>query len=232
MTPDPSPTSAADAATAPSPDAGEPSALTDSSTGNDCYSAGERGWMEYGQKLRAVWLQPMLVGLTHLRISPDMITLLSGLAGVAFAPFWLSHWEGLALSCLVAHVALDGLDGPLARHQQRASPRGSFTDTFTDQIVVTIVAVAWMIKQANAWAIGLGGCYIFLYTLVVAMAMVRNALAVPYSWLVRPRFFMFTALAFEWVGWPWISYTTIAICCVLLIAKTVSGFLKLREQLA
>lgn len=231
MTPEPSSTSAADAATVRSTDAGEPGALSDSSKGNDCYSAGERGWMEYGQRLRAVWLQPALAGLTHLRITPDLITLLSGLAGVAFAPFWLSQWEGLALGCLVAHVALDGLDGPLARYQQRASPRGSFTDTFTDQIVVTIVAVAWMIKQANAWAIGLGGSYIFLYTLVVAMAMVRNALAVPYSWLVRPRFFMFTALAFEWVGWPWVSYATIAICCILLIAKTVSGFLKLREQL-
>ncbi len=217
--------------TATTTDAGEENPLTHGSMGNDCYSAGERGWMEYGQRLRAIWLQPTLATLTQLRITPDIITLLSGLIGVAFAPLWLSHYEGLALCCLVLHVALDGIDGPLARYQQVASPRGSFTDTFTDQIVVTFVAVAWMIHHANAWAISMGGTYIFLYTMVVAMAMVRNALAIPYTWLVRPRFFMFTALAIEWAGWPWISYVTIAICCALLLIKAFSGFVKLRAQL-
>ena len=38
---------------------------------------------------------------------------------------------------------------------------------------------------AGIWA---GGLYVFFYTMVVIFAMVRSALAIPYSWLVRPRF--------------------------------------------
>ncbi len=187
--------------------------------------------MEYGQRVRGWWLGPTLELMTRAGVSPDLVTLLSGICGVAFAPLWLYGFPGLALLGLGLHCALDGLDGPLARYQQRASPRGSFTDTFTDQVVVTAVAVAWMIQHSNAWAIGLGGCYIFLYTLVVAMAMVRNALAVPYTWLIRPRFFMFAALALEWLGLVWVSYATIAACNILLLTKAASGFVKLRSQL-
>ncbi len=37
----------------------------------DCYSAGERSWMEYGQQLRAYWLGPFLKLMTVARITPD-----------------------------------------------------------------------------------------------------------------------------------------------------------------
>ena len=197
--------------------------------GNDCYSAGERGWMEYGQQVRGWWLAPSLRWLTRMRITPDMLTLLSGLCGIAFAPLWVLNQPWPALALLALHVLLDGLDGPLARHQNTASPRGSFTDTFTDQIVVTAVTVAWMVKHATAWTISLGATYIFLYTLVVAMAMVRNAMAVPYSWLVRPRFFVFTALIFESLGLPIVTLVTMFVCCGLLAMKAASGFVMVRK---
>jgi len=198
---------------------------------NDCYSAGERGWMELGQRLRAQWLKPILMLLTRLGIRPDGITILSGLAGIAFAPIWLAEQRGWAIFCLVLHVALDGLDGPCARFQKTDSPRGSFTDTFTDQIVVTAVTVAWMIGLGTPWAIGLGGVMIFLYTLVVAMSMVRNALAVPYSWLIRPRFIMFAGLAADAAGLDWIMVPTMIACCLLLGCKAISGFWQLRQRI-
>lgn len=199
--------------------------------GSDCYSAGEREWMEYGQQLRGRFLNPLLDVLVRWRVTPDAITVASGLCGAAFFPLWLMHQAAAALVCLLLHVLLDGLDGPLARHRGTASPRGSFVDTFTDQVVVTLVTMAWLIRAPSSWHIGFGGAYIFLYAMVVGMAMVRNALAVPYSWLVRPRFFVFVAIAVEWMShWP-LTLPTLIVCDLLLAIKCVSGFLALRAKI-
>ena len=198
---------------------------------SDCYSAGERAWMEYGQQLRAYCLNPLLEILGRCRVTPDAVTIASGLCGAAFLPLWLVNQPVAALFCLLMHVLLDGLDGPLARHQGTASPRGSFVDTFTDQVVVTLVTVAWIIRSPSSLNIAFGGSYIFLYAMVVGMAMVRNALEVPYSWLVRPRFFVFVAIAIEWlIEWP-LALTTLVVCDLLLAIKCASGFLALRAKL-
>ncbi len=197
----------------------------------DCYSHGERAWMEYGQQLRASWLDGSLRWLTRWGVTPDRITLLSCVSGLAFVPLWLTEQTTLAIATLVAHVLLDGLDGPLARYQQVASPRGSFTDTFTDQLVVTGVTIAWMIHAPTAKHILAGSLYVYLYALVVAMAMVRNALAVPYSWLVRPRFFVYLAIIFDrWLNSDW-TVMMLLLCNFLLAIKSISGFLAVRRSL-
>lgn len=198
---------------------------------SDCYSQGERGWMEFGQRSRAYVLRPLLVLLTGLRITPDAVTLFAALTGLGFVPFWLMGQKAIALVVLWSHVLLDGLDGPLARHQHVASSRGSFTDTFADQVVVTAVAIAWMMEYPLAVNICAGAVYIFLYALVVAMAMVRNALNAPYSWLVRPRFFVYAVLGIDaWFGSNW-TLVVLVFCDVLLSLKSASGFLKLRSRL-
>ncbi len=197
----------------------------------DCYSAGERGWMEYGQRARAIWLGPLLVGCTSFGVTPDLITLLSGLLGLAFVPLWISQTPGTALLLLWMHVLLDGLDGPLARHQKIDSTRGSFTDTFCDQVVVTAVMIAWMITIPAPINIAAGSAYVFLYGLVVAMAMVRNAMQVPYSWLVRPRFFVYASLTIDWIFGSQFVLLTLIVCNLLLAIKTASGFWALRQRL-
>ncbi len=197
----------------------------------DCYSAGERDWMELGQRLRGRFLGPLLMGLTPLGVTPDAITLIAGGLGAAFLPLWLARWQAAALGCVWGHVLLDGLDGPLARYQQNASPRGSFTDTFTDQFVVSIVMLAWMLHEPTTAKIASGTIYIFLYAVVVAMAMVRNALFVPYSWLVRPRFFVYAAVTLDYLFTLQATVIVLCICNVLLAIKSVSGFIVLRRQL-
>lgn len=197
----------------------------------DCYAAGERGWMEWGQRVRAVVLGPLLVLLTRLKVMPDGVTLVAGMIGLGFVPLWLTGHPDAALGCLLLHVLLDGLDGPLARYQQVASSRGSFTDTFADQLVVTGVTIAWMVKAPSGLHIAAGSAYIFLYALVVAMAMVRNALNVPYSWLVRPRFLVYVALLGDrWWETNW-TLVVLAVCDVLLAIKSASGFVRLRGRL-
>lgn len=198
---------------------------------SDCYSDGERDWMEFGQRIRAVALKPLLVLLTKLKITPDSVTLLAGIIGLGFVPAWWLGHRTIALLLLLAHVLLDGLDGPLARDQNVASSRGSFTDTFADQIVVTAVTITWMVSSPTRLNIAAGSVYVFVYALVVAMAMVRNALDVPYSWLVRPRFFVYLAITMD--NWRTGNMTLIVltVCDVLLTWKCLTGFLALRSKL-
>ncbi|MDA0835513.1 MAG: CDP-alcohol phosphatidyltransferase family protein [Planctomycetota bacterium] len=195
---------------------------------NDCYSAGERTAMLRNQEWRGQVLRPLLKLLTHIRVSPDLITVASLLAGLAFAPAWFSS-PLLAFGLLLLHVLLDGLDGPLARYQNVASRKGSFTDTMADQLVVFATTLT-MIVAGEAHVVP-ASIYLFAYTIVVAFAMIRNSLDIPYSWLVRPRFIVYVWLVVNayWLpgslDWVLIAFDG------LLSWKLLTGFYNLRKRL-
>jgi len=192
-----------------------------------CYSAGEGRWMQQSQALRARWLRPLLVLLARLKITPNHLTLLSLLAGLGFCPAFVWGWRGLAFGLLLAHVLLDGLDGPLARHLGRASSQGSFTDTMADQVVVTFSTVTLIYcGHAGVWP---GGLYIFFYSVVVGFAMIRNALRIPYSWLVRPRFLVYGWAMIEVYLWPRTLDLLLWILIALLALKVLTGFIRIRS---
>ncbi len=194
-----------------------------------CYSAGEGGFMDGSQALRGRWLRPLLDVLVRLRVTPNALTAASLLSGIAFCPVLLWGDSAVAFGLLVLHLLLDGIDGPLARYTGRASSRGSFTDTMADQIVVTLSAITMIhAGHAGVWP---GSLYIFLYLLVVVFAMVRNALAIPYAWLVRPRIFVYAWFPVEVYLWPasldWILWGMTS----LLAIKVLTGFLKIRRRM-
>ncbi len=196
----------------------------------DCYSSGERAWMEYGQQLRGRWLAPWLSLLTTSRVSPDQITFVSLLFGLAFGPLWYMEREWLAVIVLALHVVIDGLDGPLARFQKVASPRGSFTDSFCDQLVVSTVVITLMIGSPHL-SVFAGSAFLVLYASVLAIAMVRSTLQIPYSWLVRPRFFLFLAIPLSLLDVPDSVLIVVWVSNVLLAIKLATGFFKLRTRL-
>lgn len=197
--------------------------------GVTCYSAGEGGFMKRSQALRGWLLQPLLTVLAHLRITPNHLTLLSLLAGLAFCPCFLWGSRPIAFALLLAHVLLDGLDGPLARQLGCASSRGSFTDTTADQVVVTFSTLTLIQAGfAGAWP---GGLYIFFYCMVVIFAMVRNALAIPYSWLVRPRLVIYAWMPVEVYRWRGSLDVLLWISSLLLAVKMLTGFIHIRRKM-
>jgi phosphatidylglycerophosphate synthase len=202
----------------------------------DCYSAGERRAMVWTQELRAWLFHPLLIAAERVGIGPDHVTLASLVCGLAFCPLYLlpagAGWaRPLALAALAAHVLLDGLDGPLARHLGIASRRGSFTDTFADQIVVTASTVALMAAAPPVVTGWVGALYLVTYALVVAFAMVRNALGVPYSWLIRPRFWVYGWIAVDlYFVAGWMDFVLLVFTAVLA-AKMISGFVAIRRML-
>lgn len=195
---------------------------------NDCYSDGDRKMMEVSQDIRAKVLLPFLYLLKKLKVSADMLTFLSLVAGIlaSVSVFYSKIWF---LLLLVLHVLLDGLDGPLARYTKTASGKGSFTDTMCDQIVVALTT-AVLIKLKIIYPIA-GGVYIFVYTVVIAFSMVRNALQIPYSWLVRPRFFIYIWFIVEFYIFPKTINYILWIFIALLLHKMITGFVKIRRKI-
>jgi phosphatidylglycerophosphate synthase len=194
-----------------------------------CYSDGEGEFMRRSQEWRGRVLRPLLVALAGLRVTPNQLTLLSLLAGLAFCPVFLWGSRPVAFALLLGHVLLDGLDGPLARHTQRASNQGSLTDTASDQVVV-VFSTLTMISAgyAGLWA---GVLYLFFYTVVVIFAMVRSALAIPYAWLVRPRFLVYAWFPIEVYLWRGGLEILLWVVTLLLAIKMLTGFIQIHRRL-
>jgi len=194
-----------------------------------CYSEGEEALMRTSQDIRGRLLRPLLVLLARIRVTPNHLTLASLLTGLAFSPSFLLGHTIAAFGWLLAHVLLDGLDGPLARFTGRASNQGSFTDTTADQVVVTFSTITLI--HAGVVGVWPGALYLFFYSVVVIFAMVRNALAIPYSWLVRPRFLVYAWAPIEIYYWHGTLDVVLWLVTALLALKMLTGFVQIRRRM-
>ena len=109
--------------------------------------------------------------LIALRVSPNLLTLLSVLVGVQFLFAISSNW---AIALLVFSLLLDGIDGTVAIIRGRVTKFGAFLDAVADRIVEAcwaygfylmgapweLVAMAWLAaflqEYMRARAAGLG----------------------------------------------------------------------------
>lgn len=195
----------------------------------DVYSAGERAWMLRTQEIRAVLFAPLLRAMASAGLKPDHLTVLSLAAGVAACPLLLTSpfW---ALVVIALHVLIDGLDGPLARHLGMASPKGSFTDSMTDQLVIALTTVTLIYAGVAGWLPGMA--YVLTYTVVVLFALARNALKDPYTWLLRPRFYVYAWIAVEFYWWPGTLDYLLWGCSAVLAIKMLTGFRGIRRNIS
>jgi hypothetical protein len=61
--------------------------------------------------------------------------------------------------------------------------------------------------------------------------MVRNAMEIPYSWVLRPRFLVYGWVLVEAFFWPGTINQVLWLINTVLIWKLLTGFVHLREQL-
>ena len=69
------------------------------------------------------------------KTEPLFLTFLSGVLGILTCVLIALHFRSLALIPLILSGYLDVLDGSLARHLSRSSPKGAIFDIFTDRLV-------------------------------------------------------------------------------------------------
>jgi phosphatidylglycerophosphate synthase len=75
------------------------------------------------------------------RVSPNSITVLAMVVGLAAAGAAAQQWYGLALALWLANRVLDGLDGMVARAHARQSDFGGYLDIVLDFVVYAAVPI-------------------------------------------------------------------------------------------
>ena len=111
--------------------------------------------------------RPLSIGVSRrlapLGVTPNQMTIVSGLIGLAAAPFFLSASPAIQVIgglLFVAHSVLDGCDGELARLTFRESRLGGLLDFFSDNLVHVAIficmAIGWSLAEGASWPLILG----------------------------------------------------------------------------
>ena len=97
--------------------------------------------------------------LAHTRITPDQVTVLSGVIGLAAAMAFVStdpRVVGLGLVAYHLHVLLDYVDGEIARCREQTSVAGAYLDLMTDRVTFPLLVFC---AGVGAWrALGEPAC--------------------------------------------------------------------------
>jgi len=101
--------------------------------------------------------------LAPLGVTPNQMTIVSGLIGLTAAPFFLSSSPAMQVIgglLFVTHSVLDGCDGELARLTFRESRLGGLLDFFSDNLVhvaiFAFMAIGWSLAESASWPLILG----------------------------------------------------------------------------
>jgi len=101
--------------------------------------------------------------LAMTRVTPDFMTVVSVLIGLAGATFFLSSspaYQLVGALLFLAHSILDGCDGELARLKFMESPHGAILDFWGDNVVhvgvFACMAVGLSYAQDATWPLALG----------------------------------------------------------------------------
>lgn len=114
-------------------------------------------------------IDPFFTKLAYdLRMSPNAVTILAGLVGVASGFLFLMKYWAIGAILLQLHHLLDGADGNLARLTGRITPMGAKLDRICDQLVRLVVFVGVAIgADVPLWAKILLPLTIYVDVLVV-----------------------------------------------------------------
>jgi hypothetical protein len=98
-----------------------------------------------------------------------------------------------------------------------------------DQTVIAASTI--MLMWTDTVSMLPGVLYIVTYTVVVLFAMARNAMKDPYTWLFRPRFYVYAWIAVETWWWPRSLDWVLWVCVAVLTVKVLTGFRGIRRNI-
>ena len=192
----------------------------------DVYATSERAHMHALQRWKDKALLPLLTLFMKMRLTPNMFSYSNVFLGILFVGF-IQTSPRISLYFLILAVAFDLIDGSLARVGGHTTIGGSLVDHFSDLIVIWLTTTGFLlIGLVSGWA---AIAYVFAYTLLIALIIVRNMMGIPYRWAFRPRlfiyfgFFMYVFFDINWL------HQAIVLFSVLMLVQVSSGFVAVQE---
>jgi phosphatidylglycerophosphate synthase len=142
----------------------------------DSYSSIERRFLAPARRLLVRIHSPLLRLLARLHVSPHAVSLTGPLLGVVFV-FMVRRDPRLSFIIWFLSVAVDGVDGALARYTGRASSFGALVDQVCDHTRETLIVVglAWCGALSPLW----GSLYPFIYTAINVTLFLGNYYGAP-----------------------------------------------------
>ncbi|MBA2655430.1 MAG: CDP-alcohol phosphatidyltransferase family protein [Tatlockia sp.] len=121
-----------------------------------------------------------LANLVKNAISPNQMTVLSGVLGLLVLPVLILDQVWIAITLLLLSGLCDTLDGSLARLNQNSSDWGSVLDIMVDRLVEFVVVFALYLiapQQRGLWALLMLGSMLLCISsfLVVGIFTVNNS---------------------------------------------------------
>lgn len=164
-----------------------------------------------GQRYQRLLVDPLATALARF-FSPNQITLLSLVVGLAAAPCIALEWHWLAAILLLLSGYLDTLDGTVARMTGRTSSFGAMLDITCDRLVewgviLGLYAIAPSLRGL-ACIIMLGSMLVVITSFLTAGIFIRNDGQKSFNYtpglMERPEaFIFFMAMIFipTWFSW-------------------------------
>ncbi len=164
--------------------------------------------------------------LVRLGLVPDTISYI-GIAFLVGVILYFVRDPFVACLFLAGHIICDGLDGAYARHTDKASQSGAFTDLVCDQLGMITVAV--MAVFHNLVSPLLGEIYIALYLIVVVFGVLINVMGLGSRITVTSKYFLYAVYGI-WAGWEANFFPTLmSVFSPLMAIEVVIGYLRLKR---
>lgn len=154
----------------------------------DYFAEKEYPLVEFGKKIKKKVLGPLTKPLIRLGIHPNHISSLGVLVLIGFI-YFVQINPLYATFFLLLNFFLDNLDGTLAREMGKESEKGAFVDIICDHTSLVIVVLTFLaVGLANPLNLAI---YLYLYTLLIFLLMVRNKLDKPIHYVIRSKYYLY-----------------------------------------
>lgn len=136
------------------------------------------------QRLKTSFFSPLLYLLTKMKIGPWCVSNFRiFLAILACILFLFDYINILAVFILLFTDLLDGIDGSLARYQNKASDRGKFVDIVIDDMIYCLLVIMAIKIGANSYS-ATYNIAVVLFTPLLAI--IKKEEGKPTDWIIKP----------------------------------------------
>lgn len=190
-------------------------------------------------------LQPLIKGLSKKGVSPNQVTVIGFVIGIAAVPFIILNWWNMALTCIIANRVCDGIDGELARYQQSSSSAGGFLDICLDFLFYASIPLAFGLADPQNWG---APALVLLATFIgTGSSFLAFAISAERYQIDRPQFahksfyymqgltegtetiLVFLAFCIWPSQFPIMAYLFAAACAITIGTRVVGGFYTLKH---